>query len=324
MQNVAIIYNPASGQNHRGGSGIHEAVAVLEQAGLRVTLVPTEAAGSAGRQAKEAILAGNDTILACGGDGTVNEVLQGMVSDGPGGPEATLGVLPMGTANALASDLALPARNPAKAAKKLLTYKPRLLAALKTESTIGGEAEVRYSTVMSGVGADALLVYKFGVEAKQKLGMAGYLLYAAYLFLTHKMPAFHAEMVLSDGHWREMPIAQVMAIRIRQFGFPLNKLARGAALEKNSMRLILFRPHMARWNMWVYLHGALLHLGLVPPGVELVDAQSIVCRANDSNPQQRRIYAEADGEMLGRLPVTFTMVPRAFRLLVPAARAEAE
>ena len=318
MQNVAIIYNPASGQNIRGGHGIQEAVAVLRDAGLNVTMVPTEAAGSAGRQTEEAISAGNDTILACGGDGTVNEVLQGMI----GHPSATLVVLPMGTANALANDLGLVARNPLKSVKRLLTYKPRSMAAVKTISMLGGNPQVRYSTVMSGVGPDAHLVYELGLAAKQKWGMASYLVYAAYLFVTGKLPPFLVDITLPGGEKRTEQVAQVMAIRIKNFGVPLRHLAPGAALEKDTMRLVLFYPKHVRWNLWVYLHGALLNKRLVPPGVELLDAQSVVCRADESKPKQDRIYAQSDGEILGGMPVTFTMVPNAFRLLLPAERVE--
>ena len=119
MRRVALIYNPMAGQRPgRRTALVASVAAVLREAGVEVKAIATESPESAGTQAHEAMLAGNDTILACGGDGTVHEALQRLV----GGP-AALGVIPMGTANALAADLGLPA-SPVKAAKMTERRKP--------------------------------------------------------------------------------------------------------------------------------------------------------------------------------------------------------
>ena len=119
MHRVALIYNPVSGQHpERRAALITDVVTVLHSAAIEVQVIPTESAGSVGAQAQEAIRAGCDTILVCGGDGTVHEVLQGVA-----GTSAALGVIPMGIANALAAELGLPA-SPEKAAKMLLPARP--------------------------------------------------------------------------------------------------------------------------------------------------------------------------------------------------------
>ena len=103
MRRVALIYNPASGQHSRGRrAAIDKALAVLRSAGVEAEALETLAPGSAGVQAEEAARRGCDTILACGGDGTVHEVLQSLV-----GTTVALGVVPLGTANALAANLGL-------------------------------------------------------------------------------------------------------------------------------------------------------------------------------------------------------------------------
>ena len=81
---------------------------MLEAGGFRVTAVATEAAGSAAAQVREAIADGVEYVFACGGDGTVHDVLQGLVDEARGGAALpVLGVIPMGSANALARHLGL-------------------------------------------------------------------------------------------------------------------------------------------------------------------------------------------------------------------------
>jgi diacylglycerol kinase family enzyme len=119
MERVALIYNPASGQySARRAAAVERALAVLRAAGVSAEAFVTEKAGSARVYARQAVQAGCDTILACGGDGTVHEVLQSLV-----GTEVALGVVPLGTANALAANLDLIA-SPAKVVRKLLKATP--------------------------------------------------------------------------------------------------------------------------------------------------------------------------------------------------------
>ena len=103
MRRVALIYNPASGQHSRGRrAAIDKALAVLREAGVEAEALETLAPGSAGVLAEEAARRGCDTVIACGGDGTVHEVLQSLA-----GTQVALGVVPLGTANALAANLGL-------------------------------------------------------------------------------------------------------------------------------------------------------------------------------------------------------------------------
>ena len=101
MRKAALFYNPLSGRAVSGGWRTFEAaLAILHQAGIEATAEPTRGQADAAEQARQAIAEGCDTIFACGGDGTAHDVLQGMV-----GSDAALGIIPLGTANALAHDL---------------------------------------------------------------------------------------------------------------------------------------------------------------------------------------------------------------------------
>src|SRR5258708_5669588 len=120
MRKAALFYNPVSGRRlkHRLND-IETARAVLTKAGVEVEVAPTRAANDAAAQVRMAIREGFDTIIACGGDGTIHDVLQGLA-----GKQAALGIIPLGTANAMAHDLRLPL-TPAGAAKALLAATPR-------------------------------------------------------------------------------------------------------------------------------------------------------------------------------------------------------
>src|SRR5438270_11951960 len=106
MRKAALIYNPASGRNrHLHLKKVETAAAVLRGAGVEATVIATRGPGTGGDQAREAITLGHDTIFACGGDGTLNDVVQGLVRDpenANGAADASnknvaLGIVPLGT-----------------------------------------------------------------------------------------------------------------------------------------------------------------------------------------------------------------------------------
>src|SRR5579862_6429748 len=100
MRKVVLLYNPRSGRR-RGSrlADVEAAASVLRAGGIEASWAPTQTAGDATAQIKQAVADACDTIFACGGDGTVNDVFQGLV-----GTNTALGVIPLGTANSLAHD----------------------------------------------------------------------------------------------------------------------------------------------------------------------------------------------------------------------------
>ena len=153
MRRVALIENPASGSvSGRRKHVVKSALAALQEAGVDVEHVVLKGPGSGAALAREAVDLGCDAILVCGGDGTVHEVLQSVVATG-----VALGVLPLGTANALAANLGL-AGSPEKAIRSLIE-------AARVEVPVGrityraqdGSEQSHYFTVAAGVGPDALV-----------------------------------------------------------------------------------------------------------------------------------------------------------------------
>ena len=312
MHRVALIYNPASGQNWgRRGTAVERAAGVLRTAGVEAETLETQGAGSAGKLAKDAVRRGCDTIIACGGDGTVHEVLQQVV-----GTDVALGVLPLGTANALAANLGL-LLPPEKAMRKLLAATPvRVPVGRISYRTSSGETQARYFTVAAGVGADALFLSRLDAGLKRRLGYILYLVEATRVWATHSFPLFEAVFEeCASSRPRTVEVSQLLAVRIRDFGGVLHNLAPGATLHHDGLRLVAFKTR-SRYQYLRFLLAAVFGRQTFKGQIELLDAVSVECRPR--NRSRTRVFAEADGELLGQLPVRIEIVPDAVTLLIPA------
>ncbi|HXW93327.1 MAG TPA: diacylglycerol kinase family protein [Terriglobales bacterium] len=312
MRKALLLYNPLSGprRSHRVAD-VKAAGAVLRAGGVENRAAVTQGPGDASEQVKQAIALGYDTIIACGGDGTVHEALQGLV-----GTEVALAVIPLGTANALAHDLGVPL-SPKAAARALLHGKARRVSAGRVEyQDFSGQASCRYFTVAAGIGVDAELFYKLNPAAKRHLGMLAYYFQGTRLWLTHKMEHFQVEMG-EDGARQSAQVSQLLAVRIQDFGNLLRELAPGASLERDDLRLVLFRTR-SRAAYLGYLMRGLVGARWRIPGIEWRHAWEVQCQPIDCSPgQSSRIFVEADGELLGTLPARVSIVRHAFTLLMP-------
>ena len=312
MRKAALFYNPYSGRRRK--QRVHDveaAAAVLRAAGVELEISPTRAAADAGAQARMAIRDGFDTIIACGGDGTVHDVLQGIVNR-----EAVLGIIPLGTANALAHDLRLPL-TPEGAARALLTATPKRIAVGRIDyRDFANLPAFRYFTVTAGVGVDAHLFYKLNRLIKDRMGMMAYYTKATHLWLTHRMRYFEAEFSSNGGGpVREARLSEMLAVRINFFGGVLRELAPGASLGRNDLRLVLCRTGNRALYL-AYVFRGLLGMSRGVPGIELAYADQVTCK-NVPGEKPENIYVEADGELLGRLPITLSMAKDAVTVLVP-------
>jgi diacylglycerol kinase (ATP) len=310
MRRVALIYNPVSGQRpKRRVAVIAKVMAVLREAGLEVKAIATESPESAGAQAHEAMLAGYDTILACGGDGTVHETLQRLV----GGP-AALGVIPMGTANALAADLGLPA-SPMNAVKMLLNATPvRVSVGHVFYRDREGGSRSRYFVVAAGIGADALFMSRLDARLKQRFGYALYVVEAFRLWVTYTYPMFAARFQENGNPPRAEEASQILAVRISDFGGVLRSLAPGAAITNHNLHVIALKTR-DRWLYLRFMIAVLLRRHIYETPIELVDCESVECSELEGSTEQ--LFVEADGEFLGTLPVKIEVVPQALTLLIP-------
>jgi diacylglycerol kinase (ATP) len=311
MRRVALIYNPASGQHSgRRASQVQNVIAVLRKAGIEAEGLETHAPGSAKALALAASRQGYDAVLACGGDGTVHEALQVLV-----GTNVALGVIPLGTANALAQNLGL-GRDPLKAVKALLNAEPMEVPVGRIffqEAT--GAQGWRYFTVAAGIGADALLMSSMDPALKRRLGYALYMIEAFKIWLTNPFPLFEASFTTSgNGEPRVEQVSQLLAIRIRSFGGALGVLAPGATLLKRDLSVVAFKTR-SRLQYLRFLLATVAGRQTFSRSIELLDADSVVCRP--TNGSKSRVFVEADGEVLGALPARIEVAQETLMLLVP-------
>jgi diacylglycerol kinase family enzyme len=272
------------------------------------------------------VAAGSDTVFACGGDGTIHDVIQGLA-----GTPVALAILPFGTANALAHDLAIPLR-PSAAAQVAVNGTVRRIPLGRIEyQNFTGQAAARYFTVAAGIGVDAHLFYKLTAELKKRSGMTAYYLKAWQLWATHRMRPFEVEYANGSGLRQSALLTELLAVRIRFFGNILRELVPGASLDCSDLRTVMCRT--ASRNAYLqYVAGALLGRQWNINGIDLVSCSEIICRVPENSGghsheghshdghshKEDRVYVEADGELLGRLPARLTMVPDALSLVVPA------
>jgi len=323
MHKATILFNPNSGRPKRDRE-LNHAIGVIQSAGVRTELTVCRSSQEATDNAHCAVAAGSDTVFACGGDGTIHDVIQGLA-----GTPVALAILPFGTANALAHDLGIPLR-PSAAAQVAVDGKSKVrripLGKIEYEDFTGKSA-ARYFTVAAGIGVDAHLFYKLTAQLKNRSGMAAYYLKAWQLWATYNMRRFEVEYANGNGHRQRASLTELLAVRIRFFGNILRELVPGASLDCADLRAVMCRTD-SRNAYLQYVAGALLGRRWNIDGIDLVNCSEVICRVPEkssrgpsdghSDFREERIYVEADGELLGRLPARMTIEPDALSLVVPA------
>jgi diacylglycerol kinase family enzyme len=250
--------------------------------------------------------------LVCGGDGTINEVINGLA-----GSQVALGLLPGGTANILARDMGLPL-NPVRAATELSRWSPRRIPLGKATwwiakaSINGAPAEkgqaIRYFMTVAGIGFDAHVVYKLSPQMKSSWGVTGYIMEA--LRQVFRYP-FQGICCRTDGGPDR--IATFAAVqRAGNYGGWLH-LTPDARFFDERFTLCLFKSHN-RARYFLYAGLVLAHQHFHLGDVELVETHKLCCAAQVAG---ETIRFELDGEPVGTLPATFEIVPDALTLLVP-------
>ena len=315
MRKAALLYNPESGASKQRQRELKSALTVLRSGGIEADLIPTQSPHHAVEETRRAVDAGCDTIFAGGGDGTIHNIVQVLANS-----STALAILPMGTANALAHDIRLPLKVVAAAKASLHSTPRRIALGRLTCADLDGNPVTRYFVIAAGVGVDAHLFYKLQTGTKQRMGMAAYYAKAWHLWLSYPMTRFAAEYLQAGSDApHSADVTELMAVRIRNFGGVLQELVPGASLDRDDMRLVFCRT-ASRAAYLAYVTCRVLRLPLTIPGIDLCHSTRVSCRyqsPSSASEPQRKVYVEADGELLGTLPAEITVVPDALTLLAP-------
>jgi len=311
LRNALLIHNPNAGNGGKGRRRmLDEARRILSLGGIEADLQETRAPGDATVMAQRATVEGRQLVIACGGDGTLNEVVNGLAAQ-QNGHRVPMALLPGGTANVLAKEIGLPWDIPA-AAEKLVRGEVKEIA-LGLATPLKEPSKARYFLSVAGAGPDGMIVYSIDLDLKARVGILAYWWQGAREVFRYKFP--HFRVVTGE---KTLDATLVVVGRTKHYGGPF-RITTEADLYADQFEMMGLTTQSG-FRYLSYLPTLWLGKLRGTEGVHYWKANSIVCEPLDSNP----VYAQIDGEPLARLPVEFKIVPRALKLLVPKDSAAAK
>ena len=298
--NALLIVNPAAGQG-KPEAALGELQAALGP--LLGEIYLTQKAGDAENAAHGAGASGFDAVLVAGGDGTVNEAVNGLLSAPKPLP---LGLVPLGTQNVLAHELGFGTGDDLFALEAWLRVgKIRRLDVGRL--TCGSQS--RYFVLMAGFGFDAVVVRDVLRSVKERIGPAAYALSTLGALAKYRSTAItltlDGEQISSEAFW-------VVVANTASYGDKLIKLAPFAAPDDGWLDVCVFeRPRLDRLGFATQMVAVLARRHLRDPSVRYYRAKTIMLSSEPA------ISGHLDGEMFGATPVEITVVPQALSVFVP-------
>ena len=285
---TVIIGNPNAGRiRHRDHLKLY--AEILRAGGLDVEVWPTERPQHA---TELATLAGSRLVVAAGGDGTVNEVVNGLESD------ATLGILPFGTANVLARELRLPLKAEAACKRILSGTESRIDVGVATNH----EGVERRFTCMAGIGFDARVVAAVTPRLKRYLKVPAFPLMALKVYLESALPTLH--IVHDDTTY----LTQFAIIANGHYYGGSFRVAEAASLTTGSLEVILVDRVGKLLRPDVLAH--ILAKRPLNHFMRSFAAQELCAKAPGN-----KVPVQLDGELWGTLPISFRIEPDALKVI---------
>jgi len=282
-----VIFNPTA-RGDKARRFRRHLDAISHESALKMTTV----AGGARQLAKDAVAEGYEIIVAGGGDGTVNEVLNG-IGDAPEGFErARLGVLPLGTVNVFAREMSIPAK--LESAWEIIRQERESKIDLPwVEFGANGNRQKRYFVQLAGAGLDARAIELVKWQVKKVVGPLAYV-----------MAGFHALLgppskIGVTGGQHTSAGGLVMIGNGRLYGGEF-RLFPKADLRDGLLEICVL-PRV-NWFTLVRCSPELLLRGVLPSSAhELFQAETVTLTSESPTPLQ------IDGELIGQLPATFSL-----------------
>jgi YegS/Rv2252/BmrU family lipid kinase len=294
---ACVIFNPTAKGEKARRFRRH-----LDAFGAACALKPTTAPGMGRALAAEAVAEGHECIIAAGGDGTVNEVLNG-IGDAPHGfARVRLAVLPLGTVNVFARELGLPLHLE-RAWAVFERGRETAVDLPRVDFTRNGQPTHRYFAQLAGAGLDARAVELVNWSLKKKTGVLAYL-HAGFAALREPQPR-----ITASGGGQTVTGELVLLGNGRLYGGPFPLFAQGD-LRDGLLDVRVF-PR-ANWRTavsvgWGIVTGRLARAG----GSESFRADTLTLTSSG------RVPLELDGEAVGELPATVRIQRQALRVIVP-------
>ena len=284
-----------SGRRARRADLARQMAQLLAERGIQTEARATAGPNDATRLAREAVADGSEIVISYGGDGTLNEVLQGIV-----GSPATLAVWAGGTANVVARDLCLPT-GVERLADVIAAGKTRRITLGLAKSRRASE---RYFFMFAGIGLDASIARKVNPKLKRRTGEFAFWVEGIKHILTWRAEPFTIEI---DGKKFESVFALIG--NGKGYGGGLC-MAPNADLEEPMFEIYMVPK---RATNFAYLRdlAAVARGNPAIKGVNIVKGRHVKANSSDEP------WVEVDGELIGPLPMTFDVVPDALSVIVP-------
>jgi YegS/Rv2252/BmrU family lipid kinase len=290
---MTVVFNPTAGGRRR--RRLQQTLRLLRESGCQVSLHSTAARGDAEAIARTFSEAPPtpDLLVVAGGDGTINEAVNGLLSNGSAA--WPLALVPLGTANVLAAEIGL-ATSPAVVARTIAQGVPR--------RAYVGMANGRCFTAMAGVGFDAHVVGNVDLRLKRRLGKGAYVLESVRQLIRFRFPRYR---VTVDGQAFEA--ASVIVAKGHYYAGRY-VCAPDARLERPEFHVCLFERG-GRWNAIRY--AVALALGRLPKLADfrIVRGQAVTIEGPTGDPVQ------GDGDIIALLPVRIEIAPQPLNLIAP-------
>lgn len=287
MQSTFVILNPAARSER-----VHRWRKHVEMLARDAVLCATSRVGEAEALARRAASEGYEIVVAAGGDGTVNEVVNGIA-----GSDAVLGLLPMGTVNVFANELRLPTSRLDECWKIICRGRSRPIDLPR--------ANEKYFVQLAGIGLDAQAVKETSATLKRNFGPLSYLISAAQI-ASRPPPRLCIESedaVTDEGSF-------VLVGNGRFYGGPFPFFKR-ALLDDGLLDVLVFK-RLGYLEIIRYLQEVIFSDSITRPEIEYFETRRLRVSAEASVP------VEADGELIGTCPVEFQMNERPLRVLAAA------
>lgn len=300
---LCFIVNPAAGS---GGFQklVIEAADHLSRLGCTVERVETNCKGDATHLARQAAEQRFDVAVAVGGDGTINEVCNGLV-----GTETALGVLPAGTANVYAADVGIPIwwpLNPGavlNAAEVIVTGQRRRIDLGRLRLTDGTE---RYFLMWCGIGLDAAISQAIKPGDTRRLGYAAWIL--SGLMVTFDFMGTRATILTDEGLVKGRVLLAVVSNG--QLYGRIWRMAPEAKMDDGLLDVGIMMGH--GWPSTMrHLAGLTFRQHVKDPDFHLYRSKLLSLSAREALP------VHVDAEPVGTTPVEIEVVPLALSVIVP-------